>query len=156
MPANIVRTTEELLAPILKHKDLELVDVEYVKEGSNWYLRVYIDKENGLDITDCSDVSETLSKKLDEADPIKGTYYLEVSSPGAERPLKTRDDFHRNIHKNIYVTLYEPINGEKAYEGKLESFTNDVVTIAYTVKGKEKWVEIPYGKIAKARLAIVL
>ena len=71
----------------------ELVDVEYVKEGSNWFLRVYVDKEGGIDIDDCGRISEFLSEKLDENDPITDAYFLEVSSPGAERPLKKPDDY---------------------------------------------------------------
>lgn len=156
MSSNVIRETEKLIIPILKEKEMELVDIEYVKEGPNWFLRVYIDKEGGLDISDCGEVSEQLSQKLDEADPVKGAYFLEVSSPGAERPLKGKDDFMKSIDKNVYVTLYEPLNGEKAYEGKLTSFVDDVATIEYFVKAKKKHIEIPYMKIAKARLAIVL
>lgn len=155
MSSNVIRKIEELVLPILEEKNMILVDIEYIKEGPNWYLRVYIDKKDGLDISDCGEVSEQLSEKLDENDPIKGAYFLEVSSPGAERPLKTKDDLMNNVNENVYVTLYEPINGEKAYEGKLVSFTDDTATIEYDVKGKEKHIEIQYKKIAKARLAIV-
>src|SRR5690625_7995228 len=81
--STIEQTVEELVHPILEEKNLELIDVEYVKEGNNWYLRVYIDKENGVDIDECSIVSEQLGSKLDEIDPIEGAYFLEVSSPGA-------------------------------------------------------------------------
>src|SRR5690625_1999179 len=104
--SSVVNTTEELVDPILKKRDLELVDVEYVKEGKNWFLRVYIDKPGGIDITECGEVSEELGEKLDENDPIKGTYYLEVSSPGAERPLKTKDDLNSNIGNNVNIRLY--------------------------------------------------
>jgi len=155
LSSNVIRKTEELILPILQEKEMELVEIEYVKEGPNWFLRVYIDKEDGLDISDCGEISEQLSQKLDETDPIKGAYFLEVSSPGAERPLKKKEDFTKNINNNIYVTLYEPMNGEKAYEGKLLSFVDDVVAIQYFVKGRKKHIEIPYKKIAKARLAIV-
>lgn len=155
MSSIVISKTEELIVPILEEKELELVDIEYVKEGPNWFLRVYIDKENGLDISDCGEVSEQLSQKLDETNPIKEAYYLEVSSPGAERPLKKEADFTNNVNKNVYVTLYEPLNGEKAYEGKLLSFIDNIATIEYFVKGRKKHIEIPYKKIAKARLAIV-
>ncbi len=84
--SQVIQTTEELLRPILEPKKLELVDVEYVKEGKNWFLRVYIDKPGGVDITECGEVSEELSEKLDSTDPIKEAYFLEVSSPGVERP----------------------------------------------------------------------
>ncbi|WP_164668961.1 ribosome maturation factor RimP [Virgibacillus doumboii] len=156
MSSNVVKTAEELVQPILQEKNLELVDIEYVKEGKNWFLRVYIDKEGGVDIAECGTVSEQLSEKLDESDPIKDAYFLEVSSPGVERPLKSKEDFEENINNNVYVKLYEPINGEKEYEGNLMEFTNNTATIEYKVKTRKKQVEIPYEKIAKARLAVTL
>lgn len=154
--SKVIATTEELVKPILSENGLELVDIEYVKEGKNWFLRVYIDKPGGVDITECGMVSEQLSEKLDATDPIKEAYFLEVSSPGAERPLKTKEDIEKSINKNVYVTLYEPIDGEKAYEGILKNFENDVLTIEYKVKTRKKLVEIPYEKVAKARLAVML
>ncbi|SES76155.1 ribosome maturation factor RimP [Oceanobacillus limi] len=156
MSSQVIQTTEELVSPILADRNLELVDVEYVKEGQNWFLRVYIDKEGGVDITECGEVSEQLSEKLDEVDPIKDAYFLEVSSPGVERPLKTKEDIASNIDSNVYIKLYEPINGEKEYQGILKKFTNDIVTLEYKVKTQKKQVEIPYDKIAKARLAVSL
>ncbi|MEC5422656.1 ribosome maturation factor RimP [Virgibacillus sp. C22-A2] len=155
MSSQVIKTTEELLQPILDEKDLELIDIEYVKEGPNWFLRIYIDKSGGVDITECGDVSEELSEKLDETDPIKEAYFLEVSSPGVERPLKTKEDFNQNLNKNVFVKLYEPINGEKEYEGILKDFTNNMLTIEFKEKTRKKQVEIPYDKIAKARLAVM-
>ncbi|MBY7143633.1 ribosome maturation factor RimP [Virgibacillus sp. NKC19-3] len=155
MSSQVVKTTEQLLQPILEKRELELVDINYEKEGKNWFLRIYIDKTGGVDISECGDVSEELSEKLDETDPIKEAYFLEVSSPGVERPLKTKEDFQNNLHKNIFVKLYEPIDGSKEYEGTLKSFTNHLVTIEYNVKTQKKQVEIPYDKIAKARLAVM-
>ncbi|GAB3067123.1 ribosome maturation factor RimP [Virgibacillus ainsalahensis] len=155
MSSQVIKTTEELLQPILEEKDLQLVDIEYVKEGKDWFLRISIDKAGGVDITECGDVSEELSEKLDETDPIKEAYFLEVSSPGAERPLKTKDDFLENLNKNIFVKLYEPIDGHKEYEGILKDFINDKLTIEYKVKTQKKSVEIPFDKIAKARLAVM-
>jgi ribosome maturation factor RimP len=152
--SQVIKTTEELLHPILEHKGLELVDIEYVKEGKNWFLRIYIDKPGGIDITECGDVSEELSEKLDQQDPIKEAYFLEVSSPGVERPLKTKDDFSNNLNKNIYVKLYEPVEGEKEYEGILKDFTNNILTLEIKVKTRSKQIEIPYDKIAKARIAV--
>ncbi|MFC3040332.1 ribosome maturation factor RimP [Virgibacillus xinjiangensis] len=154
MSSQVVNTTEELIQPILTEKKLELVDIEYVKEGKNWFLRVYIDKPGGVDIAECGEVSEELSNKLDEADPIKDAYFLEVSSPGVERPLKTKEDFAANISSNVYVKLYEPIDGNKEYEGILSSFSDDTAIIEYKVKTKKSTVEIPFDKIAKARLAV--
>lgn len=155
MGSKVIETTEELVKPILVENDLELVDIEYVKEGKNWFLRVFIDKPGGVDITECGMVSEKLSEKLDATDPIKEAYFLEVSSPGAERPLKTKQDIADSVGKNVYVTLYEPINGEKSYEGILKKLEDDVLTIEYKVKTMKKQIDIPYEKIAKARLAVM-
>ncbi|MBU5267762.1 ribosome maturation factor RimP [Virgibacillus proomii] len=154
MSSKVVKTTEELVLPILEQKNLELVDIEYVKEGKNWFLRVYIDKDGGVDITECGEVSEQLSERLDEADPISEAYFLEVSSPGVERPLKTKRDIANSINQYIHVKLYEPINGEKTYEGELINYSEDVLTVEYRVKTRKKTVEIPFDKIAKARLAV--
>ncbi|RKQ37518.1 ribosome maturation factor RimP [Oceanobacillus halophilus] len=155
MSSQVTETAEKLVQPILEGKDLELVDIEYVKEGKNWFLRVYIDKPGGVDITECGEVSEQLSDKLDKADPIKDPYFLEVSSPGVERPLKSKEDFEKNINQNVYLKLYEQINGNKEYEGILKEFNNDMLTIEYKEKTRTKQVEIPFEKIAKARLAVV-
>ncbi|ASK63489.1 ribosome maturation factor RimP [Virgibacillus phasianinus] len=156
MSSQVIKNTESLLEPILEERDLELVDVDYVKEGQNWFLRVYIDKEGGIDIAECGEVSEQLSEKLDEADPIKGAYFLEVSSPGVERPLKTEADFQKSVNKNIFVKLYEPIDGAKEYEGILTDFTDNIASIEYKIKTRKKVVEIPFSKIAKARIAVTL
>ncbi|TRM12432.1 ribosome maturation factor RimP [Lentibacillus cibarius] len=156
MSSHVIKTTEELIDPILEEKGLELVDIEYVKEGKNWFLRVYIDKSGGVDINECGVVSEQLSEKLDQADPVKGAYFLEVSSPGVERPLKSKDDFQKNLGNNVYVKLYEPIDGQKEYEGILKAFDGNIATIEYKVKTRTKIIEIPYDKIAKARLAVTL
>ncbi|RLL45350.1 ribosome maturation factor RimP [Oceanobacillus piezotolerans] len=155
MSSQVTKTTEELVLPILEKKQLELVDIEYVKEGKNYFLRVYIDKPGGIDIAECGEVSEQLSEKLDEKDPIKDPYFLEVSSPGVERPLKTKADFEKNVTQNVYIKLYEPIDNEKEYEGIMKDFSNDIVTLEYKVKTRKKTVEIPFDKIAKARLAVV-
>jgi ribosome maturation factor RimP len=142
---------EEMVQPYLDEHGFELVDVEYVKEGSNWFLRVFVDKDGGIDIDDCGLISEYLSQKLDENDPIPTAYFLEVSSPGAERPLKKKEDVAKSVGKNVFVTVYEPINGLKEFEGKLESFDNEELVIQ-TVK---KQHVIPYAKVASARLAII-
>lgn len=156
MVSQVITNTENLLQPILKEKNLELVDVEYVKEGKNWFLRVYIDKEGGIDIAECGEVSEQLSEKLDETDPIQEAYFLEVSSPGVERPLKSENDFEKSINKNVYVKLYEPIDSEKEYEGLLLGFSSHTARIEYKIKTRKKVVEIPFNKIAKARIAVTL
>ena len=152
--SKVTEVVEGLVAPILTELGLELVEIEYVKEGKNWFLRVYIDKELGVDIEDCGNVSEKLSEKLDEVDPIPQNYFLEVSSPGAERPLKKEKDFNKAIGKNVYVKTYEPIDGEKAFEGTLLDFNGNSVTIEVKIKTRKKTVIIPYEKVASARLAV--
>ncbi|MEK3734610.1 MULTISPECIES: ribosome maturation factor RimP [Paenibacillus] len=147
----IKTTVEEMVQPYLDEHGFELVDVEYVKEGSSWFLRVFVDKEGGIDIEDCGLISEYLSQKLDENDPIPTAYFLEVSSPGAERPLKKKEDIVKAVGKNVFVTLYEPIDGLKEFEGKLESFENEELVVQ-TARKKHA---IPYAKVASARLAII-
>lgn len=153
--SKVTEVVEELAVPIVTELGLELVEVEYLKEGKSWFLRVYIDKEQGVDIEECGLVSEKLSEKLDEIDPIPHNYFLEVSSPGAERPLKKERDFEKALGKNIFVKTYEAIDGEKTFEGILTGFDSNVVTIEVKIKTRKKLVEIPYEKVAAARLAVV-
>ncbi|OIJ17873.1 ribosome maturation factor RimP [Anaerobacillus alkalidiazotrophicus] len=155
MSKNVTGIVEQLVLPILNEMQLELVDVEFKKEGKNWFLRVFIDSENGVDIEDCGTVSERLSELLDEKDPITQAYFLEVSSPGAERPLKKEKDVEKAIGKNIYVTTYEPIQGEKVFEGKLVTFDGKDLTISTKQKTRTINVTIPYEKVASVRLAVV-
>ncbi|MCL6573388.1 MAG: ribosome maturation factor RimP [Bacillus sp. (in: Bacteria)] len=152
--SNVTEIIEEIAAPIFQELGLELVEVEYVKEGKNWFLRIYIDSDKGIDIEDCGIVSERLSEKLDELDPIPHNYYLEVSSPGAERPLKKDKDFEKAVGKNIFIKTYEPIDGEKNFEGKLLEFDGQTLKIEVKIKTRSKVIEIPFGKVAKARLAV--
>jgi len=141
---------EEFAAPYLTEHGFQLVDVEYVKEGSNRFLRLFVDKEGGIDIDDCGRISEYVSAKLDELDPIDEAYFLEVSSPGAERPLKKAEDVAKAVGRHVFVTTYEPIGGAKEFEGRLESFDGDSLSV---VVGR-KSIAIPYDKVASARLAI--
>ncbi|WP_138493940.1 ribosome maturation factor RimP [Paenibacillus pinistramenti] len=147
----IKAAVEEMILPYLEDNGFELVDVEYVKEGSNWFLRVFVDKEGGIDIDDCGRISEVLSEKLDKDDPIPSAYFLEVSSPGAERPLKKPEDVKKAVGKDVFVTTYEPVNGQKEFEGRLLSFEDDELLVQV---GKKEFA-IPYGKVASARLAII-
>lgn len=142
---------EDMLKDFVEQNGFEIVDIEYVKEGSNWFLRVYADKEGGIDIDDCGRISEYLSVQLDEKDPISDAYFLEVSSPGAERPLKKTQDFYKAVNSHVFVTTYEPIDGSKEFEGLLQSYDEETLVIEI---GKKK-VSIPVAKLASARLAIV-
>ena len=121
--------TEELVLPMIEENKFELVDVEYVKEGGNWYLRVYIDKPGGINIDDCELISRALSDKLDEKDFIEDAYILEVSSPGLGRPLKKDKDFTRNMGEMFEIKLFRQINKQKEYEGILKAFDKETVTI---------------------------
>ncbi len=150
MSKKVLTITEQLVLPILNEMEMELVDIEFVKEGANWFLRVFIDKEDGIDIDDCGRVSEVLSKKLDEADPISQAYFLEVSSPGAERPLRSEKDYLKAIGKGVQITTSEPIDGEQVFEGILLSKDTEV-----TLRVGKKEVKIPVALIEKARLAIL-
>lgn len=152
--SKVAEIVEEMVIPIVNEIGLELVDVEYVKEGKDWFLRVFIDKETGVDIEDCGIVSEKLSEKLDEVDPIPHYYFLEVSSPGAERPLKKDKDYEKAIGKNVFIKTYEPIDGEKAFEGILTGFDGETVTVEVKIKTRKKSFVIPFAKIANARLAV--
>jgi len=156
MSKEILDNVEKLLQPILAERELSLFDLEFVKERNDNFLRIYIDKQGGVDLDECSIVSERVSEKLDEEDLIKGAYYLEVSSPGAERPLKTKQALIDHIGENVFVSMYVHIDGEKQYEGTLLNVEDDIVTIEYRFKHTKKQVEIPYDKIAKARLAVIL
>lgn len=153
--SKITSEIEQLVAPILQELQLELIDIEFVKEGRDWFLRLYIDTpEGGIDIDQCAVVSERLSAVLDETDPIEQNYYLEVSSPGAERPLKKEEDFKRAVGKYIYVKTYEPIKDIKEFQGYLKSYTEQGLEMEIKIKTRKVNVFIEKEKIAKARLAI--
>ena len=121
--------TEEILLPIMEKHGFELWDVEYVKEGSNWYLRAYIDKPGGIFVNDCEVVSRELSDILDEKDFISHAYLLEVSSPGLGRPLKKEKDFMRSTGQEVEIRTYRMIDKQKEFIGILKEFDKDTVTI---------------------------
>ncbi|MCR5609714.1 MAG: ribosome maturation factor RimP [Lachnospiraceae bacterium] len=121
--------TEAILKPIVDEFNFELVDVEYVREGGNYFLRAYIDKEGGITIDDCEKVSRILSDKLDEKDFIPDAYILEVSSPGLGRPLKKDKDFARSIGEEVELKLYKPLNKQKEFVGLLENYDTEKVYI---------------------------
>ncbi|MDK2965504.1 MULTISPECIES: ribosome maturation factor RimP [Lacrimispora] len=142
--------TESFLMPLMKENDFELVDVEYVKEAGNWYLRAYIDKEGGITVDDCEIISRKLGDWLDEKDFIADSYILEVSSPGLGRPLKKDKDYDRSIGKDVDIKLYKPLNKQKDFTGTLISYDKDTVTIAQE-DGTELTLNRP--EIALIRLA---
>lgn len=121
--------TEELLQPIAEKYGVDIYDVEYVKEGSDFYLRAYIDKSEGVNINDCENVSRALSDVLDEKDFIQDAYILEVSSPGLGRTLKKDRHLEKSIGQDVEIKLYKPQNGQKEYEGNLIRFDENSITI---------------------------
>ncbi|MCC5894889.1 MAG: ribosome maturation factor RimP [Alkalibacterium sp.] len=153
---SIIDKVRVLSEPIAEDLGYELVDVEYVKEGKNWFLRLYIDKDEGIDLDDCAVFSEKVGEKLDsiEPDPIPYAYYLEVSSPGAERPIKTDEDFNKAVGKYIYVGLNGEFEGFDAYEGHLKAFDGDKLVLEVKIKTRTKEIDIPKTNVTKARYAI--
>ncbi|MBE5945956.1 MAG: ribosome maturation factor RimP [Lachnospiraceae bacterium] len=152
--AEIEQHCTELVTPIIEENNFELVDVEYVKEGQDYYLRVYADKEGGINIDDCVLISRALEAKLDEADKIKDAYILEVSSPGLTRPLKKDKDFKRSIGKLIEIKLYKAVNGTKELEGILKDYSETQITIC---DEEDETIEIVLNRneISMIRLAFV-
>ncbi len=142
--------TEELITPILERNQFELVDVEYVKEGAEWYLRAYIDKEGGITVNDCEVVAREMNEILDREDYVEGSYIFEVSSPGLGRPLKKEKDYVRAMGKELEIRTYRAINREKEFYGQLKAYDDTSVTIE-----KEDGAEMVFDKkdIALIRLA---
>ena len=142
--------TEEFLLPLVDKHHFELVDVEFVKEGANWYLRAYIDKEGGIAVDDCEVISRILSDWLDKEDFIDDSYILEVSSPGLGRPLKKEKDFARSIGKEVDIRLYRPREKQKDFTGTLVEYNKDTVTIELEDESRETFER---REIALIRLA---
>lgn len=141
---------EALLLPIVEANHFELVDVEYVKEGSSWYLRAYIDKEGGININDCEVVSRAFSDLLDKEDFIEDAYILEVSSPGLGRPLKKEKDYIRSMGKELEIRTYRAVDKQKEFYGVLQAYDDNSVTICQE-DGTERTFE--KASIALIRLA---
>lgn len=139
--------TERLILPILERLQFELVDVEYVKEGSNWYLRAYIDKEGGITIDDCETVAREMNELLDREDFIPDSYVFEVSSPGLGRPLKKEKDFARNMGKEVEIRTYRMRDGSKEFRGALAAYDKDSVTVR-----TEDGAELCFGR---AEIALI-
>ncbi len=142
--------TEELLTPIVEKYGVEIYDVEYVKEGSEWYLRAYIDKPEGVNIIDCENVSRALSDALDKEDFIPEAYILEVSSPGLGRTLKKDKHLEKSIGEEVEIKLFKPIDKCKEFSGILERFDADSITISV----EDKELVFQRSDIALIRLAL--
>ena len=144
------------LAEFLSKNGYELYHVEFVKEGKDWFLRVYIDRTEdlagGIGTDDCEKVSRYLSARLDELDPIEQNYYLEVSSPGLDRALLKDSDYVRFAGRFVNVTLYQGMDGKKTFFGKLDGLRDGFLTIINETENK---IEIPIEKVAKTKLAVI-
>lgn len=135
--------------PLAEANGLEVIEVEFVKEGSEWYLRLYLDKENGaVELDDCEKISRLLSDELDKVDPISQSYRLEVSSPGIERPLKRDKDFFRFRGEKVRIKLFSPIDGQKEFVGILGEVDEEIIHLS--VDGQD--VCLPREKVSKAHL----
>lgn len=143
--------TETLLLPIVEKHGFELVDVEYVKEGGNWYLRAYIDKPGGIAVDDCEVVSREFSDVLDEKDYIEDSYIFEVSSPGLGRPLKKEKDFKRSLGEEVEVRTYRAIDRQKEFVGFLKAYDEETVTLEYEDESEQVFER---KDIALIRLAL--
>ena len=159
----ITEIVEEITADFLGQNGLELYNSEFVKEGKDWFLRVYIDKlpkegadgnvEEYVSTDDCESVSRFLSAELDRLDPIEQNYYLEVSSPGLDRALLKEKDFIRFCGHMVDISLYKAVDGKKAYQGTLKGLTDDNKIVITDEKGEE--IEFPREQVAKTRLAVI-
>lgn len=147
---NYEQKAEALILPLIEEHNFELVDVEYVKEGANWYLRAYIDKPGGINVDDCEVISRAFSDLLDKEDFIDDAYILEVSSPGLGRPLKKDKDFKRSIGEEVEVRLYRAVNRQKEFTGILKAWDEKTVTLEFS---EEEDMVFERQDIALIRLA---
>lgn len=145
MAGRIEAEAEKIVEELLENTALELVAVDYVKER-DWYLRVFIDKEGGVDLDDCQDLSRKLEELLDAQNLIKTSYILEVSSPGLDRELKKPRDFQREMGKDIDVSLFAPLDGKKVVTGPLSAYDGETINVGD--------MAIPMDKVAKVNLHI--
>lgn len=140
--SKITERVEVLAKPIVEEEGCELWSVEYVKEAGTWYLRIFIDKEGGVDILDCERISRRMDPILDEEDPIPDSYVFEVGSAGAERELKRPSDFEKFMGSEVEVKLYQPYQGRKSVVGKLEAYDEGDVTVAGVLLKKSQVAQV--------------
>lgn len=146
---------KQLIQPILDRHDVYLDDIEYVKEKNEWYLRIFIEKNNGhLDMDTCVAVSEEISEMLDREDLIEEEYYLEVSSPGAEKPLKTLEKVQQSVGEYVYIQFKNPTQGMNEVYGTIQNVVDTNIELQYMVKNIKKKCVVDYNDIAFIRLAV--
>ena len=147
----VTEIVREIAQPVVSEQGCELWDVEYVREAGQWYLRLYLDKEGGVDILDCEAISRKVSDLLDAADPIESSYVFEVSSAGLERQLKRPSDFQRFMGSDVLLKTYKPQNGQKEFPGRLTGYDNGAVTLELP-GGRE--VRFEKADVAMVRLRV--
>ena len=147
----VTEIVAELAAPVVEEFGCQLWDTEYVREAGQWYLRLYLDKDGGVDILDCENVSRRVSDLLDQADPIEGSYVFEVSSAGAERQLKRPSDFEKFIGSPVLLKTYQNWDGRKEFAGVLKEYDSGAVVLEL---GRQK-LRFEKNEIAMVRLRIV-
>ena len=147
MASNIETKVDNLLRKIIEDLEYELYDVVYEKEGKDYYLRIFIDKDEGIDLNDCETVHNAINDILDEADYIKDQYFLEVSSPGLERTLRKKEHFMKQIGNEIMVKLYRPIDKKKEFSGTLTCYNDD--SIGLDIQGNEIKIDLKDIALAK-------
>ena len=151
----LLESIKNFVLPFIEQLDCYLDDIEYVKDGNDMYLRIYIEKNEGyLDMDTCVAVSELISDKLDEVDPIKEEYILEVSSPGIEKPLKTFEQVEKSIGEYVYAKFKNPKSGLHEVEGYLKSIEDQQLEFEYLVKNIKKKIVVDYDNIQFIRLAV--
>ncbi len=146
----LLEEIKEIIIPVLVSQGFELVDLEYQREGQGWVLRLFIDREGGVHLDDCSEVSRELSAVLDVRDVIAHSYTLEVSSPGLTRPIKKREDFEKYQNRLVKIRTFQPIDGQRNFKGILRGIEGEKVKVAVA----DRIREIPLPSIAKANLEI--
>ena len=151
---DIIERVEQLMLPICEQTGTYLVDVQYEEERGDWYLRIFIDTDEGLTMEECVAVTELIGIKLDEEDFIIEEYMMEVSSPGAERPLKTAEALAEAVGHHVNVVVKKPIDEMDEFQGDLLSFESGILVLECLFKTRRKKVEIDYQNIKKARLAV--
>ena len=144
------KTLWQFIEPLLTETPYEIYDVEYVKEGTEWYLRIFIDKEGGIDLDDCETVTDLINDPLDELDPIAEAYFLEVSSPGVERHLKSMRHFEKAVGEKIRVKTFVKMENSKEWVGILKAVDENGITL----ESNGKTIEFPFEKIAKANISV--
>ena len=151
---NVEELVKQLMLPICEETGTYLVDTQYVREFDRWYLRIFIDTDEGVTISECVTVTEIISTKLDDEDFITEEYTLEVSSPGAERPLTSACALAEAVGQHVFVQVKAAINEVSEFQGDLISFESGILTLVCLFKNRSKKIEIPYSNVYKARLAV--